>query len=205
MAAGRPWRRAACIVSSCSPTRGMTTSALARPRHHQPRDLGMQERHVTGDGERGIAGGGGEAREDAAERAVVGIDVGDHRQPQERVELGGVRHDQHIVHHRGDGVQHALDDAPAAELEQRLGLAAHARALAAGLDDAGHPHAGDTRARRRGSRGGGSTVTSSTVDGSPPAVAPPSSDSSMRVAKVGAHLGGGGRRRPPREDSRSAP
>ena len=149
----------------------MTTSASPARGHDQPRHRRMQERHVAGDVEHHLAGGGGQPGEDAAERAVVGIDVGDHRHPEERVERGRVRHDQDIVHYRGHRVQHPLDDAAAAKLQQRLGLAAHARALAAGLDHAGHAHEPTSTAPARSTRGG-STVTSSTVEGAPPAVAP---------------------------------
>src|SRR2546427_6496696 len=108
--------------------------------HHQADDVSVEERHVAGDGEGGPAGRRPEPRVDAPERAVVGVDVGDHRQLEERVELGRVGHDQEVVHRWRDGVHDALDDPPTAELEQRLGPAAHARALASRLDDSRDSH-----------------------------------------------------------------
>jgi len=44
---------------------------LSRPREHQPYDVRRQERHVARHGEGGVAAGGVESREDAAQRAAV--------------------------------------------------------------------------------------------------------------------------------------
>src|SRR5262249_58933770 len=77
-----------------------------------------------------------EPREDAAERAAVRISVGDHRQGQKPVALGRVRDHEEIVEHGRERVDHTLDDALAAKLEQRLGLSAHARAAPTRLDHA---------------------------------------------------------------------
>jgi hypothetical protein len=107
----------------------------------------MEKRHVAGDRERGVAGRGLEARIDAAERAVIGIDVGHHRQPEERVELRRVGHEHDVVDHRRERGEHALDDPTAAELHQRLRPAAHARASASGLDHARDPHRVNTSTR----------------------------------------------------------
>src|SRR5262249_60341319 len=98
-------------------------------------------------------------------------------------------HDEHVVDRGRQGGDHALDDRPSAQLDQRLGLPAHAHAPSPGLDDAGDLH--DALAPRDRAVAGGATmsrtttapwrstrrgaaVRSSTVEGSPPRVAPPS-------------------------------
>src|SRR5207248_5215179 len=168
---------------------------LAGARQDEPHHVGMQERHVARDGERAVAARGREPAEDAAERAAVGIAIGDHGQVQELVALGRVRHDQEIVEHRGQRVGDTLDDTLAGDVHQRLGLAAHARAATARLDhardlhiiymlasDGGAPSPATSRGSHYGASvmapwrmtRGGSAVTSTTVEGWPPAVGPAS-------------------------------
>src|SRR5438552_945882 len=147
---------------------------LGGPSDDEPRDLRVQEGHVAGDREGRLARRRLEARVDAAEGAVVGVDVGRHRQAEEGVEGGRVGDDQQIVDDGSDGVENPLDDAHAADLDQALGAPAHPRAPAAGLDDARYNVTAPARRIV-----GGTTVASTTVDGSPPAVLPASSTSSI--------------------------
>src|SRR5205823_6585217 len=113
---------------------------------------------------------------------------------QERVALRRVGHDEQVRQHGAQRVDDALDDALAAELQQRLGLAAHADAAPAGLDDARDSHRETVTAPCRITRGG-PTVTSTTVEGAPPGVGPPSSTRSRAPPKWARHAPGS---RPPR-------
>jgi len=71
---------------------------------------------------------------------VIREDVGDHGHIEKPVQVGRVGDDEDVVDHLADDTDHALDEAPAAELDQGFGRAAHARALAAGLHYARHAH-----------------------------------------------------------------
>ena len=114
--------------------------ALAGTVGDQLDDLGMEEWHVAGDRQRGPAPGGLETGVDATERAVIRINICDHREPEKRVEIGSIGHDQHVVDRRSERGDDALDDRLSAQLDQRLGAPTHPYASAAGLDHSGHFH-----------------------------------------------------------------
>ena len=67
---------------------GTTTSAQRGAIDDEPRDLGHQERHVARHREGGVPGRGLEPGVDAAERAVIGKDVGHHGEPEGCVHVG---------------------------------------------------------------------------------------------------------------------
>jgi hypothetical protein len=69
---------------------------------------------------------------------AVREDVRHHGEPEKRVEVGRVGDEQHALRDLADDVEHALDDTAAAQLHEGLGIAAHARTLAARLNDAGN-------------------------------------------------------------------
>ena len=62
-----------------------------------------------------------------------------HGHVEKRIQLRRVRDDEHVAQDGRDDINHALDDPLPVEIEQGFGMTAHARALAAGLNDAGHP------------------------------------------------------------------
>src|SRR4029450_11556911 len=151
--------------------------ALTGARDDQPDDLRVQERHVARDRERNLAGGP-ETRIDAAERAVGRGYVGNHREPEKRIELRRVGDDQQVVDDGREGRDDTLDDRPATERDQVLRLPAQSL----GLAPPSPPRQAPTPAPCR-MIAGGSTVMSRTVEGAPPAVGPPSSTRSSPSPK----------------------